>query len=56
MTDAKKILTTMMMLGAMVAMVDGEFSKEPVDIDMMEQSEDEERKMMEEDECDLKMQ
>ena len=53
MTDAKKILTTMMMLGAMV---DGEFSKEPVDIDMMEQSEDEERKMMEEDECDLKMQ
>ena len=40
MTDAKKILTTMMMLGAMV---DGEFSKESVDFDMMEQNEPEEK-------------
>lgn len=40
MADAKKTLITMMMLGAMAG---GEFSKEPVDFDMMEQNEPEEK-------------
>ena len=42
------MLTTAIIVAG--AMAGGEFSKEPVDFDMMEQSEDEERKMMEEDE------